>query len=143
MNRFAYRTTGLAIKTIAGLSRARVNFHNRENLPEGPAVFVVNHFTRIETFLLPYHLHRLMGKPVWSLAAAELFVGKLGKALEQLGAVSTRSPDRDRLMVKTLLTAEANWIIFPEGRMDIWGVHWEKHTPFIPREQVKKKFEGK
>ncbi|MFO7716245.1 alpha/beta fold hydrolase [Desulfosarcina sp.] len=117
MNRFAYRTTGLAIKTIAGLSRARLNIHGAANIPKGPTIFVVNHFTRIETFLLPYHLHRLTGIPVWSLAAAELFVGRFGRYLEQLGAISTRSPDRDRLMVKTLLTAEACWIIFPEGLM--------------------------
>lgn len=117
MNHFAYRTTGLAIKTIAGLTRARLNIHAAENLPKGPTIFVVNHFTRIETFLLPYHLHRLTGTPVWALAAAELFVGKFGRYLEQLGAVSTQSPDRDQLMVKTLLTAEACWIVFPEGRM--------------------------
>jgi esterase/lipase/1-acyl-sn-glycerol-3-phosphate acyltransferase len=117
MNRFAYRTTGLAIKTIAGLTRARLNVHGEENLPDGPTIFVVNHFTRIETFLLPYHLHRLTGTPVWALAAANLFVGTFGRYLEQLGAVSTQSPDRDRLMVKTLLTAEACWVVFPEGRM--------------------------
>ena len=117
MNRFAYRTTGLAIKTIAGLTRARLNVHAAENIPIGPTIFVVNHFTRIETFLLPYHLHRLTGTPVWALAAPELFAGKFGGYLEQLGAVSTQSPDRDRLMVKTLLTAEACWIVFPEGRM--------------------------
>ena len=117
MNHFAYRTTGLAIKTIAGLTRARLNIHGAESIPKGPTIFVINHFTRIETFLLPYHLHRLTGTPVWALAAAELFVGKFGRYLEQLGAVSTRSPDRDRLMVKTLLTAEACWIVFPEGRM--------------------------
>ena len=117
MNPFAYRTTGLAIKTIAGLSRARLNIHGQENIPPGATIFVVNHFTRIETFLLPYHLHKLTGKPVWSLAAAELFKGRFGKYLEDLGTVSTRSPDRDRLMVKTLLTDEACWVIFPEGRM--------------------------
>ncbi len=117
MNHFAYRTTGLAIKTITGLTRARLNIHGAENLPNGPTIFVVNHFTRIETVFLPYHLHRLTGRPVWSLAASELFVGKFGRYLEQMGSVSTQAPDRDLLMVKTLLTAEACWIIFPEGRM--------------------------
>ncbi|MFO7645322.1 MAG: alpha/beta fold hydrolase [Desulfosarcina sp.] len=117
MNRFAYRTTGLAIKTIAGLTRARLNLHGGENIPKGPTIFVVNHFTRIETVLLPYHLHRLTGMPIWSLAAAEFFVGRFGRFIEKLGAVSTRSPDRDRLMVKTLLADEACWVVFPEGQM--------------------------
>ncbi len=117
MNRFAYRTTGLAIKTLSSISRARLNLHGTANIPDAPTIYVVNHFTRIETFLLPYHLHRLTGKPVWALAAAELFVGRFGRYIEQIGAVSTQSPDRDRLMVKTLLTGEANWLIFPEGRM--------------------------
>ena len=113
MNPFAYRTTGLAIKTISGLTRARLNIHGDKTLPQGPTIFVVNHFTRIETFLVPYHLHRLTAKPVWALAAPELFVGRFGRYLEQLGAVSTQSPDRDRLMVKSLLAAEAGWVIFP------------------------------
>ena len=117
MNRLAYRTTELAIKTLSSISRARLYLHGTENIPDGPTIYVVNHFTRIETFLLPYHLNRLTGKPVWSLAAAELFVGRFGRYLEQIGAVSTQAPDRDRLMVKTLLTDEACWVIFPEGRM--------------------------
>jgi esterase/lipase/1-acyl-sn-glycerol-3-phosphate acyltransferase len=117
MNPFAYRTTGLAIKTVSGLSRAKLNIHDARKIPGGPTIFVVNHFTRIETFFLPYHLHKLTGTPVWALAASELFVGRFGRYLESIGAVSTRSPDRDRLMVKTLLTAEACWVIFPEGHM--------------------------
>ncbi len=117
MNPFAYRTTGLAIKTLSSLSKANVRLHGVEALPEGPKIFVINHFTRLETFLMPWVIHKLVKQPVWSLAAAELFVGPLGAFLEKVGAVSTRDPDRDRLIVKSLLTAEACWIIFPEGRM--------------------------
>ena len=117
MNRFAYRTTGFAIKTIENISKTRVSIHGQENIPDGSIIFVLNHFTRLETFLMPYHIFNITKIPVWSLAAYELFKGAFGAYLEKIGAVSTQNPDRDHLIVKTLLTGEANWIIFPEGRM--------------------------
>ncbi|MFZ7126416.1 MAG: alpha/beta fold hydrolase [Desulfobacterales bacterium] len=117
MNRFAYRTTGLAIKALAGLSRARTHLHSQENIPRGSLIFVVNHFTRIETLLMPYLLHRLTGVPIWSLASERLFNGSLKNFLDRVGAISTRNPKRDELIVKTLLTGEAAWVIYPEGRM--------------------------
>jgi esterase/lipase/1-acyl-sn-glycerol-3-phosphate acyltransferase len=117
MNRFAYRTTGLAIKALSNLSKARIRLHGRENIPDGSLIFVINHFTRIETLLMPYVIHQLTRLPVWSLADAEFFRGPFSRFLEQVGAVSTQNPERDRLIVKTLLAGEANWIIFPEGGM--------------------------
>ncbi len=117
MNRFAYRTTGLALKTLSSFLKARFRIHGDKNIPAGSAIFVINHFTRIETLFLPYHIHKLTNVPVWSLADYQLFDGPLGNFLEKVGAVSTKNPDRDLLIIKSLLAGDAMWIIFPEGRM--------------------------
>jgi len=117
MNYSAYLATGQMIALMQSFSRIKVRTHGHESIPEGSIIFVVNHFTRIETLLLPYHIYTHTKVPVWSLADHSLFEGPLSGFLAKVGAVSTKNPDRDRLIVKSLLTGEANWIIFPEGRM--------------------------
>ena len=118
MNRFAYRTTGVIIRAVSALSKLSANLYGTDQIPSGPLIFVANHFTRLETLLLSYHTFYLTGRnPVWTLTSADLFDTALGEYLRQVGAVSTRDPNRDRLIIKTLLAGEASWIIYPEGRM--------------------------
>ncbi len=117
MNPYAYKTVGYAVKALSNLSRANIRTYGEEDIPKGAVIFAVNHFTRMETFFIPYYLNRLTQMTIWALADDKLFAGGLGNLLNRLGAVSTKNPDRDQLIVKSLLTGEASWVIFPEGRM--------------------------
>jgi len=118
MNRFAFELSSYTLKTFSGFSKANIRIKGQENIPDGAIIFCANHFTRIETIFLPYHIHALTKKQVWSLAAKELFeVPLLEGILNQLGGVSTNDPNRDELILQTLLSGDVQWIIFPEGMM--------------------------
>lgn len=115
---FALSMTKWALDVASSLIKADVRLHNFEAVEDDMSIiFTVNHFTRLETLLLPYTLHQHTGLEVWSLAAADLFRGRIGRYLENSGAVSTKDPDRDTIITRSLLDGAHPWIIFPEGRM--------------------------
>jgi esterase/lipase/1-acyl-sn-glycerol-3-phosphate acyltransferase len=117
ISRLALSLSKLGIQALARWFRASVRVHGAENVPDGVIVFAVNHFTRLETLILPYEFYRLTGKPIMSLAYHGLFTGALGTYLDNVGAVSTKDPNRDKIIIRSLLIGENPWLIFPEGSM--------------------------
>lgn len=115
---FAFTSTKMALRLASILIKADVRVHNHEVIEDDMSIiFTVNHFTRLETVLLPFELNKHTGREVWSLGASELFVGRIGSYLRQVGTVSTEDPDRDKVIVRSLLKGDHPWIIFPEGQM--------------------------
>lgn len=118
MNRFAIYMSSYVFKTFSPLLKTKVRIHGEKNIPDGSNIFTANHFTRLETVLLPYHINTLTKKPAWSLADDQLFQGNLLKpVLENLGALSAKDPDKNYLIIKNLIAGDAEWIVFPEGMM--------------------------
>ena len=115
---FALKLTKWTLDVATRLIKADIRLHNGAAIEDDQAIiFVVNHFTRLETILLPYILYTHTGKEVCGLAAAELFHGPLGKFLRSTGTISVKDPDRDTTIIRSLLLGEQPWMIFPEGSM--------------------------
>ncbi len=112
-----YKATGLALDLLDRVFKARISVAGAEQLVDQPTLYVVNHFTRIETFLLPHVIYKHTGRQLHSLADANVCSGKLGDYLQRLGAFSTRDGFRNRRIIGELLTGRFNWVIFPEGLM--------------------------
>jgi esterase/lipase/1-acyl-sn-glycerol-3-phosphate acyltransferase len=115
---FALTLSKWALDAAARLIRADVRLHNAEVLEKDMSVILtVNHFTRLETLLVPWIVYRETGLEVTGLAASELFRGRAGEFLKNTGTLSTKAPDRDTIIVHSLLKGEHPWMIFPEGAM--------------------------
>ncbi len=83
----------------------------------GGGIVVANHFTRLETFLIPFILHRALGKTVRILAAPALFANKtVGDYLRSLGGLPANYPNKYELIAGDILHG-GWWLIFPEGSM--------------------------
>jgi esterase/lipase/1-acyl-sn-glycerol-3-phosphate acyltransferase len=82
-----------------------------------PTLFCANHFTRVETFLIPSFLYQKLNIKVRSLADAGLFQPKIKEYLESLGTISTKDSNRDTIILSDLLQGKNSWLIYPEGSM--------------------------
>lgn len=126
----AFRYTALALKVLEKILGSKFSVEGIENLPNQPILFVSNHFTRFETFVVPYIIYKNTGRQVRCLADSTLFHGTLGKFLNSVGATSTKDPQRDAMVLKDLLRADYDWMIYPEGGM-IKSKETKKESGFI------------
>ena len=86
-----------------------------DQFAQGGGIIVANHFTRLETFVVPFVLHRAVGKMIRILAAPMLFGNEaFGDYLLSMGALPTDYPNKYELIARDILRG-GWWLIFPEG----------------------------
>jgi esterase/lipase/1-acyl-sn-glycerol-3-phosphate acyltransferase len=106
-----------ALDTLIKASGMDLRLHGLENVPDHPVLYVINHFTRIETILMPYIIKKNIKKYPVSLADKSFFSGRMGEFMDNVGAISTADPNRDKIFINALLTDSHPVIIFPEGQI--------------------------
>lgn len=111
------RLSTLTLDALFKAAKANLRVHGEQHIPDGPVLYVVNHFTRIETIFLPYIIFKKTGHFPLSLADHTFFSGNLGRLLTRYGAVSTGAPDRDSILLSSLISGRYPVVIFPEGQM--------------------------
>ena len=112
-----FQHTALALKILEKVLGSKFTVEGIQNLPDQPILFVSNHFTRFETFVVTYIIYKHTGRQVRCLADSGLFSGVLGKFLNSVGAISTKNSNRDNIILKDLMQANYDWMIYPEGSM--------------------------
>ncbi|MFT7087296.1 MAG: esterase/lipase/1-acyl-sn-glycerol-3-phosphate acyltransferase [Rickettsiales bacterium] len=112
-----YRYTVLAMGFLEKVLGSKITVEGLETIPEKPVLFVCNHFTRSETFVVPYIIYKHTKRQVRCLADSGLFHGMLGRFLKSVGAISTKDPKRDKIIVSDLVQGKYDWMIYPEGEM--------------------------
>lgn len=114
--RIAFVFSSLFVGLLQKISGANITITG-EKLPESPVLFVANHFTRFETFIVPHLLHKEYGRSSRSLADDGIFVGIFGKYMSWVGTISNKNKARDCIIVEDLLSGKYDWVIYPEGYM--------------------------
>jgi esterase/lipase/1-acyl-sn-glycerol-3-phosphate acyltransferase len=119
MERNNIRITGFLLKLIEKVLNVEFEIKGEDNIPKDkPILFCANHFTRFETFILPYILSKIPNlKYTRSLAYKDLFFGKLGEYLRSVKVVSTGDENRNEIIINDLINNSYNWIIYPEGKI--------------------------
>jgi esterase/lipase/1-acyl-sn-glycerol-3-phosphate acyltransferase len=116
MLKLILRISQFVIYLIKKLSGAHIT-SSGEAIPEAPVLFLANHFTRFETVIVPYLLFSRHQRISRSLADDTFFAGWMGEYLRLIGAVSDKNKEKDCIILDSMLSGSADWIIYPEGNM--------------------------
>lgn len=117
MNFKSFRYASLAMNILERLLGSRFTVSGIEKIPDKPVLFVANHFTRSETFFVPYVINKITSRHIRCLADSKIFIGSFGKFLRSVGTVSTKDPNRDNIILGDLVSGQYDWMIYPEGSM--------------------------
>lgn len=109
--------TLITLKFLEKILNCQIKVSGTENISKNPKLFIANHFTRSETFILPYIIYKQKHKKVKCLAHPSLFKGFIGELLYNVGAIPTDIKNRNEIIISDLEQNKANWIIYPEGEM--------------------------
>jgi 1-acyl-sn-glycerol-3-phosphate acyltransferase len=112
-----YKLTTTVLDFLHKIFKNKISTRGAVCYDKNPVIYIANHFTRFESFVIPYVIFRQCGKTVRALASSDLFVGKFGDYLRNLGALGVRDVNRDETILSGLLKDADKWLIFPEGLM--------------------------
>src|SRR3989338_11583897 len=101
-----FKYTSMAIGVLEKILGSRFCVTGLENLPNQPIMFASNHFTRSETFFIPYLIYKHTGRQIRCLADSGLYFGTLGRFLRSVGTISTKDSRRDNIILKDLISGE-------------------------------------
>ena len=111
------KTIEVALAALIKVSGTDIRLHGTQNVPDQPVLYVINHFTRLETILMPYIIKKSIKKFPISLAHHSFFSGEMSTFMDKVGAISTIDPNRDKIFINALFTDSHPVIIFPEGQI--------------------------
>jgi len=116
-NSILYQSSSMFVRLLQGLMNTKVKVDGLENIPKNTTLFVSNHFTRTETFIIPSAIYKNTEKVVRSLANYKIFTSNFGSYLRKLGTISTKEPNRNNIILGDLVSGKHSWLIYPEGHM--------------------------
>lgn len=112
------------VETLGKRTGIKVHVSQSADALRDGDIFLFNHFTRFETVVAPYIIHRETGKLVRSVAYAGLFDvnDTMSRILHEAGGVPTNMPRLLAFLAEEILRGR-KVIIFPEG-----GLVKDKHV---------------